>query len=104
MSTVTAFFNPLFLKLVMEPNRAVLAVVAFPDPGDGAGGGTGALGGGGGGALGGGGATGASGTDDSIFSSFTETLELLGMVKVSSKLISCKEKISSKQVSEKMNT
>ena len=92
MSTVTAFFNPLFLKLVMEPNRAVLAVVAFPDPGVGAGGGTGALGGGGGGALGGGGATGASGTDDSIFSSFTETLELLGMVKVSSKLISCKEK------------
>ena len=93
MSTVTAFFNPLFLKLVMEPNRAVLAVVGFPDPGVGAGGGTGALGGGGGGALGGrGGATGASGTDDSIFSSFTETLELLGMVKVSSKLISCKEK------------
>ena len=43
MSTVTAFFNPLFLKLVMEPNRAVLAVVGFPDPGVGAGGGTGAL-------------------------------------------------------------
>ena len=79
----------------MEPKRAVLAVVGFPDPETGVGGGAGVLGGGGGGALGGvggaGGATGASGTDDSIFSSFTGTL-LFGIVKVSSKLISCKGK------------
>ena len=101
MSTVTAFFNPLFLKLVMEPKSAVLAVVGFSDPGARVGGGAGALGGGGGGALGGGGATGASGTDDSNLSSFTETFELLGIVNVSSKLISCKEKNSSKQVERK---